>query len=324
MATFPRRVVAWERIDAAVAEAILKTGGASRRAIQSMIDIAAQNGGGGGGGITASDRALLPAVVRREPADEAAPTATNWPVRPDGFAAVFWVGAAPRPAEMDTGDIHFLPPAESGSTSTTTFTQPDGSAWPTPWTLERVPTGGGATVTSGMGRLTSGATGGRNTTDTAAIRYGDPAVDTEAVLRFRLITDDPQVSLVLRSDRASLDPSTGVVVTLTKGQLTASNVQSSTYSTIGAVAKTHTVGTDYGLRVQLVGSTLNARTWPSSQPEPSGWDITGQVAATNGYAGLTVGSSTAAAAQTAAFDDIQFTAAGASGYGSAYGVAYGM
>lgn len=318
----PKRVVVWERVDAAVSEALLTAGGQARRAVQSMIDLAVQ--GGGGGGVSAADRQVLAAVRRRSAADEAAPTATNWGPRPAGFGAVFAIGAAPAPDDAMPGDLHILPPPAAGSTATTTFTLADGSAWPTPWQVERVPVGGGATVAGGMGRLSSGATGGYASPDTVAARYGVAVADSEVLLTFRLVTSDAFPALVLRSDQANLDPGTGVVLSWTKTGLKAETVQQYTYAQVGSAVKAHTVGVDYRLRVSCTGGSLMARTWPLADPEPATWDITATIpTGVAGYQGLTVGSGQAAAAQTVAFDDIAFTS-GAGGYGTAYGLAYGI
>ena len=318
MAGFPFRVVVWERIDDAVEYAVLKTG-KTRHAIQSMIDLAVQ---GGGGGLSGAAKTELVAVRRRTAANEAAPTADNWGPRPTGYGAVFAIGARPAPADAAPTDMHFLPPPAASSTATTTFALADGAAWPTPWVVERVPAGGGATVVSGMGRLTSGATGGSANADYAAVRYGTDVVDSDVLLTWRPITDSPVLAYVARSDAASLAPTAGVLVEVTVSAVRVVEYTAGTPAVLTSAPITATTGTDYRLRVAVSGQTVQARVWPAANSEPSEWTATADVAAAAGYQGLTVTSGAAAGAQTVAVDDITITS-NAGGYGAAFGVAYG-
>ena len=317
---YPHRIVAWDRADAAIEEALLTAGGRARHAVQSMIDLALQ--AGGGGGLSGAAKTELVAVRRRAAADEAAPTAENWGPRPTGYGAVFAIGAYPAPADAGAGDLHFLPPPAASATNTTSFAAPDGAAWPVPWVVERVPAGGGSTVVGGMGRLTSGASGGSATSDTMAVRYGAPVVDSDMLLTWRAVTADPNAAYVARSDAASLAPTSGVAVQWTATSLRLVEFVSGTPTILATAPLTVTTGTDYRMRVQVTGQTVQARMWPPLDPEPTEWAVSATVAATNGYQGLTVTSGTAPGAQTVAFDDITITQA-ASGYGTAYGVAYG-
>ena len=317
---FPFRVVVWERIDDAVESAVLTAGGKARRAIQSMIDLAVQ--GGGGGGLSGAAKTELVAVRHRSAADEAAPTADNWGPRPSGYGAVLAIGARPAPADARAEDLHLLQPAAAPSTATTTFTVADGAAWPTPWVVERVPAGGGATVVSGMGRVTSGSAGGSATADTAAVRYGVAAVDSDVLLTWRPITADPVAAYVARSDAASLAPQAGVIVEVTATALRLVEYTAGTPAVLASAPITAGTGVDYRLRVTVSEQTASARVWPAADPEPVDWGVTSAIQATQGYQGLTVGSGATAAAQTVAFDDITITS-NAGGYGAAYGVAYG-
>ena len=320
MASFPFRVVVWERIDDAVQSAILTTGGKARAAVQSMIDLALQ--GGTGGGLSGAAKTELVAVRRRSATSEAAPTADNWGARPTGYGLVIAVGARPAPADAADTDLHFLPPPAASSTATTTFAQADGSAWPTPWVVERVPSGGGATVTTGMGRLTSGATGGSANADAVAVRYGTDVVDSDVLLTWRPITADPVAAYVARSDAASLAPQNGVVVEVTAATLRLVEYTAGTPAVLASAPITAGTGVDYRLRVTISDQTASARVWPAADPEPVDWGVTSAIQATQGYQGLTVGSGAGAGAQTVAFDDITITS-NAGGYGAAYGVAYG-
>ena len=320
MAVFPFRVVVWERLDDAVESVILTAGGKARRAVQSMIDLAVQ--GGGGGGLSGAAKTELVAVRRRAAADEQSPTATNWLERPAGYGAVFAIGARPAPADAAPGDLHFLLPPAASSTATTTFTLPDGAAWPTPWVVERVPAGGGATIVSGMGRLTSGATGGSSNADYAAVRYGADVVDSDVLLTWRPITANPVLAYVARSDAASLAPTTGFLVEVTVSTLRIVEYTGGTPAVVASAPITAATGTDYRLRVAVADQTVQARVWPAADPEPVDWAVTAEITAGSGYQGLTVTSGAGAGAQTVAVDDITITS-NAGGYGAAFGVAYG-
>ena len=319
MAGLPFRVVVWERIDDAVEAAVLTTGKA-RHAIQSMIDLAVQ--GGGGGGLSGAAKTELVAVRRRTPAAEAAPSADNWGTRPTGYGAVIAIGARPAPADAYAEDLHFLAPPAAPSTSTTTFTLPDGAAWPTPWVVERVPAGGGTSIVSGMGRLTSGATGGGSNADTAAVRYGVDVVDSDVLLTWRRVTADPVAAYVARSDSATLAPQNGVVVEVTAATLRLVEYTAGTRTVLASSPIPSDTGVDYRLRISMSEQTASARVWAAADPEPVDWSVTGTVEASVGYQGLIVGSGAGAGAQTVAFDDITITS-NSGGYGAAYGVAYG-
>ena len=319
MAGLPFRVVVWERIDDAVESAVLTTGKA-RHAIQSMIDLAVQ--GGGGGGLSGAAKTELVAVRRRTAAAEAAPSADNWGPRPTGYGAVIAIGARPAPADAQPEDLHMLAPPAAPSTATTTFTLPDGAAWPTPWVVERVPAGGGATIVSGMGRLTSGSVGGGSNADTAAVRYGVDVVDSDVLLTWRRVTADPVAAYVARSDSATLAPQNGVVVEVTAATLRLVEYTAGTRTVLASSPIPSDTGVDYRLRISVSEQTASARVWDAADPEPVDWSVTGTVEASVGYQGLIVGSGAGAGAQTVAFDDITITS-NSGGYGAAYGVAYG-
>ena len=68
------------------------------------------------------------AVRRRTPANEAAPTATNWEPRPAGYPLVIAVGAAPAPSDAPATDLHVTP-----LTQTTAGTNFNGLSNGAPW-----------------------------------------------------------------------------------------------------------------------------------------------------------------------------------------------
>ena len=97
-----------------------------------------------------------------------------------------------------------------------------------------------------------------------------------------------------------------MVVLIEKTRMYAQTVASYTGTTVGNVTKTHTVGTDYRCRIRLVGGTIQARTWPAANAEPTSWEITATVPAGTGHQGLVVGSGAPAASQIVDFDDISY------------------
>lgn len=181
-----------------------------------------------------------------------------------------------------------------------------GTAWPSPWTIARTPSGGGATIASGRGRLTTGAAGNYAGADSVAARYGGQVADSDVTFLFRLVSQYPYPRVVFRSPQSDLDAASGVVVLIEKTRLYVQTVSAYTGSTVGNVDKTHTVGTDYRCRIRLVGTTVQARTWPAANAEPTSWEITATVPTGTGHQGLTVGSGAPAAAQIVDFDDITY------------------
>ena len=181
-----------------------------------------------------------------------------------------------------------------------------GTVWPSPWTIARVPSGGGATIVSGRGRLTTGAAGSYAGTDTVAARYGGQVSDSDVSFLFQLVTSAPYPRVVFRSPQADLDAASGVVVLIEKTRMHVQTVSAYTGTTVGNVDKTHTVGTDYRCRVRLVGATVQARTWPAGSAEPTVWEVTATVPTGTGHQGLTVGSGGPAVSQIVDFDDITY------------------
>ena len=194
--------------------------------------------------------------------------------------------------------------AAPAATQVTDFST--GTVWPSPWTIARVPSGGGGSIVSGRGRLTTGAAGNYAGTDTVAARYGGQVSDSYVSFMFRLVSQYPYPRVVFRSPQSDLDAASGVVVLIEKTRLYVQTVSAYTGSTVGNVDKTHTVGTDYRCRVRLVGTTVQARTWPAANAEPTSWEITATVPTGTGHQGLTVGSGGPAVSQVVDFDDITY------------------
>lgn len=310
-----------------MAEVALTAGSTFRRAVESIVDLWLQSHGGGGG-LTDEDRASLVAARWRSDTDEQTPTATNWSPRPRGFAAVVAIGAAPAPADAGSLDWRRDRDINTVTDVTTTFSLADGASWPAPWITERVPAGGGASVTSGRGVVTTGSLGNSAFEDQAAIRYGSgQQTNTNVLLTFRHATDAARPRFVLRSDVANLSANTAVRVAHDRTSLTISDIVAGSTTQLATAPKTLTVGADYRLRIDATGPVVKARVWPLADPEPAGWDVTADTVAktTAGYLGLVVAGTNASpgAAQVVQYDDITITATATGGYGLNYGNDYG-
>ena len=246
------------------------------------------------------------AIRRRSAANELNPTATNWDTRPAGFALVLNVGAPPAPSDAAATDL-LVPLGAVATTSGVTFTGiTDGAPWPVPFVVAKMPTGGSATVTSGEGRLTTGATVGNwSSTDATAVRHQDQTVNLELVFTVRVVTSGATPSLVLRSDNANLDPMNGLSIPMSGSTLKVAQVTGWSYTDLGSTAASWTPGTAYRVRVSLQGGTIRVRQWAATATEPSTWGVTATTTQTaTGSWGFVCGPGGTAAAYTAAFDDI--------------------
>ena len=252
--------------------------------------------------------AALAGIRTRTPANEANPTATNWQARPAGFAVVVNVGALPAPVDAVAGDLH-VPLASIPTTAGTSFTAADGSAWPAPWTVAKMPTGGVQQIVSGEGRLTTGAAiGSYSSTDAIAMRHSIQAANVDVTFTIRRITSDCSPSFVLRCDQANLDPQNGISIPMSGSNVKASQVVNWAYTDIATVAKAWTLATNFRVRVQATGTTIRVKQWPATGSEPATWDITGTTTVTaSGYFGFSLSPGAAAGAYTAAYDDITVT-----------------
>lgn len=250
-------------------------------------------------------------IRQRTTSDEQTPTAGNWQPRPAGYPLVVAVGAPPAPSDAQSGDLH----VSLGSASTapevgTTFTLPDGSPWPAPWTISKLPTGAVAQVTGNEGRLTTAATTGNYAdTDALAARHQVQAANVDILFSIRLVASGVTPRFVVRSNNANLDPQNGVVIAMAGASITIAQVSNWTYTTIGTGAKGWTTGVDYRVRVSAQGTTVRVKQWLTSGTEPVGWDAIGTTSITaTGHYGFWVAPGSAIGAYTAAFDDIVVTA----------------
>ena len=248
------------------------------------------------------------AVRRRTPANEAAPTATNWEPRPAGYPLVIAVGAAPAPSDAPATDLHVTPLTQT--TAGTNFNGlSNGAAWPAPWVVSRLPTGGSATVQNGRGRLVTGNTmGNYNSSDGVAVRHSTLAANLDMTFTLNRGSDDSQAMLVARCDQPNLDPQNGLRLRFSGGTFSLNEVRDWTYTQLAKVTRATDAGTDYRLRVRINGSTVQARAWAATATEPTSWDInatTTQTAA--GYFGLVCGTGAAAASVSMDVDDITIT-----------------
>ena len=250
--------------------------------------------------------AMVAAIRRRSAANELNPSATNWEARPAGFGTVLNVGAPPAPSDAAATDL-LVPLGAVATTSGITFTGiTDGAPWPVPFVVAKMPTGGSATVASGEGRLTTGATVGNwSSTDATAVRHQDQTVNLEVVFTVRVVTSGATPSLVLRSDNANLDPMNGLVIPMSGATLKVAQVTGWSYTDLGSTAAAWTSGTAYRVRVSLQGGTVRVRQWAATATEPSTWGVTATTTQTaTGSWGFDCGPGGTAAAYTAAFDDI--------------------
>ena len=269
-------------------------------------------------------RGVLAAVRRRTPGDEAAPTATNWGPRPAGYGLVIAVGAAPAPADAEPGDLHLTgasgggtpqPPEPGGTAQVTSFAGlADGSAWPQPWEVAMSPAGGAVSVVSQAGVLVTGDAGGWSGVDTVGVRYGDGPLDGwHVTARVTLLTSQPYARVLIRCDQAELEPGQqAIIAQVSPSRLSVSEVVAGQQSTIGRTeGAPHAIGTEYRVRVHVAGSSVRARSWVASEPEPEAWGVEAVTQVTQaGYAGLVVAGGEAAASQRVAWDDITVFPAG--------------
>ena len=204
-------------------------------------------------------------------------------------------------------------PTSSGGAATTlastAFTgAANGAAWPSPWTTGQAPTGGSVTVQSERGQLATGTTTGNySSADGASARYTTQIADFNIIFTFRRV-GDVHVRFVARCNTGTLDPQDGVVVGVYGNSLTITTVAGYTYTQHATTAKTWAKATDYRVRVQAIGGTVQARSWDPAGAEPATWDVTAtttRVAA--GWLGFWAGTDAAAASQVALIDDITLT-----------------
>ena len=161
---------------------------------------------------------------------------------------------------------------------------------------------------SERGQLATGTTTGNySSADGASARYTTQVADFNIIFTFRRV-GDVHVRFVARCNTGTLDPQDGVVVGVYGNSLTITTVAGYTYPQQATAAKTWAKATDYRVRVQAIGGTVQARSWDPAGAEPATWDVTAtttRVAA--GWLGFWAGTDAAAASQVALIDDITLT-----------------
>ena len=256
--------------------------------------------------------ALGGAAIRiRTPANEAAPTATNWRARPAGHSYVIAVGAAPAPNDAQPGDFH-IPATMQAGTATgelTSFGTDQASGWPAPWVQAALPAGGAISVSGGRGILTTAATTGNyGSEDAVAVRHQTSMADFTNTYTFRHV-NSVYARFVLRSDNTNLNPANGISVGTFEPELSITESVNWTGTILGSTPKTWTVGVDYKVKITAAGGTVQAKSWDASLAEPASWDLTvNPTKTTAGYLGFVARPSFTAAAYTASYDDITFLA----------------
>ena len=255
--------------------------------------------------------ALVAAIRYRTPANEAAPTASNWTARPSGYPLVVNIGAPPAPSDADPADLHVALTSTTSGTETggTTFAGlANGAPWPAPWVVGQSPTGGAATVQGARGELKTGNTvGNYSSADACSVRHAQQLANFTITYTFQRV-DNVHCRLIARCDSPTLDPQDGIIVHTNGTAIGITQVAGWVYTSLGSVAKTWTRGVDYKVKVTANGSTVQAKTWLASATEPAGWDVTATVTRTaSGYMGLWAGTDAAAAAQRASYDAITVT-----------------
>jgi hypothetical protein len=155
------------------------------------------------------------------------------------------------------------------------FTGTTGAAWSSSiWLAAANPVaGGGATIQSNAGRMTTGSTGGYAGGYRIARRWSiTDRADSEFTGQVTLDSSDPRAMVVLRGD-ATLE--NGYILNLfVDGGAVLSAGVAFNYTDLGAVeGLTLAQGSTYKFRFRAVGSHLQAKVWLSSASEPSAWDI---------------------------------------------------
>lgn len=161
--------------------------------------------------------------------------------------------------------------------SSETFTGTTGAAWPATFTTGLNPTtGGGATIQTNAGRLTTGSTSGYNAADIISRRWNITA-PTNAVwqCRFRFTGDEMYPRMFLRSTNL-MDAQQGYDLSF---DLFDPGYHVSTFSaysegaTLGSKTFSYTANTWYQVVFGAVGTAIKAVMWADATPIPSAWDI---------------------------------------------------
>lgn len=239
----------------------------------------------------------------------AAPTASAWNVNDlwvdtttESTAQVLrrWTGTAFAPARSSAPLINDL------------FTGTDGAAWNSSnWALGANPTTGtgyGATISTNRGKLTTSNSGSYLGTARISrkVNLADRA-DINCVFSFTFDSTECYPTFLARSN-STLDTSTGYVLGLDKGSFYVGKIASFTTTLLtptGGVAYGYGDGIKYSCRFRVVGTTIQARVWTATDPEPSTWGYSGtdSTITAAGAFGIALGTGSAATSSSFYFDD---------------------
>ncbi len=205
--------------------------------------------------------------------------------------------------------------AASGELYATTFTGADGAAWPAGWTTATA-AGGTASLRSNAGQLAFSNSSG----SFARAQLTGLAARADSDITFSYRWRDPAakgyLNLTLRGSggwAGAYRPASGygLEFTSTTTSVTVKEVVGGTTSTLATLANAQAMTTaKQWVRLRVSGSTIQVKTWPDGQAEPTAWrtSITDATVTAAGQVYLSyVRSSTATAARAVDIDDLVVT-----------------
>lgn len=153
-----------------------------------------------------------------------------------------------------------------------TFSGGNAATWPVDtWTTVITPVGGGASVSSGVGQLTTGSNGGYSGADFVGVRANSQLADMDLSFSFTFPDQDVTgVDLVMRTD-ATLDRGTSVVVELRRDRIRISSLSDWTSTQHASADHWLTPGVVYRAHVSACAGSVKARVWPAASNEPETW-----------------------------------------------------
>lgn len=216
---------------------------------------------------------------------------------------------ASSPAFSGSGSLNTYPGAVQ---ATEDWTGTNGAAWPGQWTYAAG--AGSYNIQSNQGQLTTGTTYAYGTERLDL--QGIPALgDTDMAVDLSVANAGEQyVQLIIDSDQTGswvgansfraqvyFDPNPAL------SGLTLTSCYLNTDYSVASVGKTLSPGVTYRARVQLVGTTLSAKVWDPTGPEPQTWDVTGTVSSPpfTGRVSLAHTNGADSANRTATFDNLR-------------------
>jgi chitodextrinase len=206
--------------------------------------------------------------------------------------------------------------AASSELYATAFTGADGAAWPAGWTTATA-AGGTASLRSNAGQLAFSNSSGSY----ARAQLTGLAARADSDITFSYRWRDPAakgyLNLTLRGSggwAGAYRPASGygLEFTSTTTSVTVKEVAGGTTSTLATLANAQAMTTaKQWVRLRVSGSTIQVKTWPDGQPEPTAWrtSITDTTVTAAGQVYLSyVRSSTATAGRAVDVDDLVVTA----------------